>query len=84
MLGEVFPKQVCVNGGDLGGPGHGSFQKERHQEVCHNWPPDQSRGLEMATSWDSYCRRASCVKSRPSSHPDNHFLFPLLPSALLR
>lgn len=50
-------------------------------DVCHKWPPGGSRGLEMATSGDSCCSRASCVKSKPSSH---HFLFSLFPSALLR
>lgn len=41
-------------------------------------------GFEMAASGDSCYSRVSCVKRGPSSYSDNHFLFSLFPSALLR
>ena len=41
-------------------------------------------GFEMAASGDGCYSRVSCVKRGPSSYSDNHFLFFLFPSALLR
>lgn len=86
-MGLGFSREVCVNAGREA-VGMGPSERRGIGEVHQYWPPGRSRGLEMATSGESGCRRASRVKNEPSSelssHPDNHFLFSLLPSALLR